>query len=226
MAEKIPYFDPNYVASRHRYVDELRELAQEGSPKPQEDWDSIYVFSGPEQTLDDPPADAISYNQSEERLAFGMRLAREVTAIRVGKDPEEVTDTDILTQGPRVHSDGTDVQNDDLRTLSDDTFKTRFAFPRQALVVAENSGIRHTGDQFAHFPQEVVSGSRKVVLVSDLYHIPRIRRYLGGSYDAQGIPPERLVFAFSPESRVAVSRGLSEARRLHPYKKGGFLSSD
>lgn len=220
-----PYFTPEYTASRHRYVKELRELAEQGPPEPQEDWDSIYVFSGPESSISDEPADAISYNQTRKRLETGIRIARAVTALRLGKRAEEVSLEDMTTMGPAVYFDGYEAHNIEMkRMLADDSFESEFSFPTEKFSIGQ--GTIHTGDQVTKLPSEPLKSSRKIVLVSDWYHIPRIERYIGSRFDIQNIPIEKVVLAFPSDARVSTRRAFGEAKRIHPYWKKGDLSKD
>jgi hypothetical protein len=218
------------VASRNRYIAELREMLEEGSPVPEKDWNHIYVFSGPEITFEDPPHESGPYNQTQFRLETGIDIARQITALRLNKKYDDVTAEDIRMAGPTIHFDGYSGHNTYMRTvIAEKRLGRDFGFPDEKFILPDEKSRQHTahtGEQIAHFPDEIIADDGKFVIVSDLYHLPRIKRYLGGKYDAKKIPTERVVFYYAAPARVPVRAALREARNIHPYHKRGFLLSD
>ncbi len=232
-SQKPEYFDPEYTESRHAYVERLRALAEAGAPEPHEDWDAVYVFSGPELTLD--PAERPknqennTYNQTLTRLEAGFMVAKKVTALRlkatgVEKGVSAITLDDLVAHGPNIYFDGYTQHNELLANMiAQGELSKQFGFPDTKFIIS-GTGTKHTGDQFAHFPLSVVAESRKVVLVSDLYHIPRIEQYFGSKNDVHQLPREKFELYFHDTSRIAMKQALAEARKTYPYEQSGDLT--
>jgi hypothetical protein len=221
-----PYFEKDYVESRHRYMDEIRALAEKGPPKPEKDWNVIYVFSGPEMTFEEEPDKKGKYNQTETRLKTGFELARKITALRLKKEPKEVTIEDIRTEGPLVHFDGLKEQKAYLRKISKEgRFENAYQFPRTSLQLSIKN-ITNTRDQVQELPRKFATEDGKIVFISDLYHLPRIQRYFGTKHDSLKIPQEKRVFYFPTPAQLSIQRALSEAKKLYPYAKKGDLRED
>lgn len=226
------YFNPEYIDSRHRIIEEMRDLS-ENLPIPSVDWDGVYVFSGPEISLNEDPADKLShkpeksYNQTKQRLLTGFDVVREVTALRLKKKIEEVTSQDIEKSGPAIYFDGYKAHNELFRKLkSDNKFSQDFDFPDDKLIVSEGETL-HTGQQITNIPSEIIpKGEGKIVFISDLYHIPRIKRYIGSKHDVKNIPKEKIVFYPSQPQHIPIRRAFREAKVIHKYKKSGDLKED
>ncbi|KKW11527.1 MAG: hypothetical protein UY50_C0011G0003 [Parcubacteria group bacterium GW2011_GWA2_49_9] len=183
--EQNPYFKPEYVAGRHAVIErfkEYREKIEKGDlPKPAQDWEVIWALTGPDQTLEEgakihkgEEQKATSYNQTRRRFETALAVAREVTAVRLSKEVSEVTDSDIEKEGPVIYWSGKASTNDYLAQLIEaGEFEKQFHFPSSCVKITENRDIQHTGHQFAEFPKELLPEGKKVVIISDVYHLPR-----------------------------------------------------
>jgi hypothetical protein len=155
---------------------EFRELA-ERPPRPEFTWDIIWVFSGPETILGEP--EDVLGNQDRERIETGLRLQREVTALRFDppKRVEAVTKEDIRKYGPIFFYNGTEKHNRDFKAwMHEQDEGGSLEIPRSKIIVSNVTDIRITADQFEKFPRELLPKVVKLVLVSDYYHLPRILR--------------------------------------------------
>lgn len=148
------YFNPEYSASRKKVLKELKELAETESPKPQEDWGIIWIISGPEINFSgdvNPGEKAIpGYNQTKQRFETGLRIAREVTALRLHKHPEEVTKEDISGNGPNIYYNAKAASNEFIREIAkpNNLLETEYDFPGQKIIVTDNESIMNTDHQF------------------------------------------------------------------------------
>jgi uncharacterized SAM-binding protein YcdF (DUF218 family) len=211
--------------TRERVLEEMIELATEKLPEPEEDWDIVWVISGPPTDIKAESTEE-EINESRERMETGLKISREVTAKRLGKDVEEVTVDDILNNGPNIYWNATDGANDNLRQrIAERLFEKRYGFPGEKIIVSTNKDIKHTGDQFNEFPRELAEANRKIVFVSDTYHIPRIVRYLlKPGYNA--IPLEKVVVYPSEPRRIPADKAMSEIEKIPEYIKEGILPKE
>jgi len=223
MPEKnIGYHNEEYQKSRHEYVEEIRTIVEKGFPEPQTDWETIWVISGPEIRFDDPPEKKNGVNQTQSRFETGLSITKKVAALRAQKDVNRLTLSDLELHCPRIYFNGLDAHNDYLRSIvADGSFEQEYDFPSEKLIIAPpNHGIQHTGDQFEKFPHDLVPQTGKLVVVSDLYHIPRVKRY----FNKYPITPiENVVLYPAKPMILSVSRALNEAKKIYPYTQQGIL---
>jgi len=227
-------------SQRREVLEKMKELAYSEAPEPKEDWDLVWVISGPPIDIKEDFSDeskkvlfregdkiagrdiADKRNESRERMETGLKIVREVTAKRLGKKAEDVTADDILNNGPNIYWNATDWANDNIReAMEEGFFEEKYKFPSKKIVVAPpDSGIEHTGHQFERFPEELAEASRKIVLVSDIYHLPRVVRYLDVDYSK--IPAEKVVVYPSEPRKVPVGKALGETKKIPSYIKKVF----
>ncbi len=208
-------------APRREVLEKMRELAYEKAPEPGEDWDVVWVISGSPSDIKAESTEQ-ERNESRERMETGLKIVREVTAIRLSKKTEEVTEDDILNSGPSIYWNATDRANDNLRQrIKEGLFEERYKFPGTKIIISQDKDIEHTGHQFEKFPVELVDNSRKIVFVSDIYHLPRVIRYLDVDYNK--IPLEKVVIYPSEPRKVPVGKALGETKKIPEYIKKGIL---
>lgn len=221
---------------RRQTLERLRELARGDLPTPERNWDLIWVFAGAEgyhqngtwvkkginPTYQDIGNDI---NQSKTRLATAISIARQVTAMRVGKNTEDVLLEDIQSYDPKIFYNEWDWQNNDLRELFfEDDGEKQYQFPKENIIIPQNSQIMHTGHQFERFPGEILqklSDNGKFILVSDLYHLPRIERYAWKRFSREII--DRVVLYPSQPLFGSLKLFWGEIRKVVEYGEKGDL---
>ena len=214
------YFEKEYISSRHEYVEEVREIIEKGPPAPEQDWEVIWVLSGPEQKFDDPPREG-KYNQTKHRFETAVNIAKEVTALRLQKMKEEVTLEDIAAHGPTLYFNGRDDQNQAFRELiAGQGVEKEFQFPDAKVMVSSDLNIQSTSHQFELFPKDFVPEDAKLVVVTDLYHLPRTRRYFDKFPLVE--KDKRVLYPALPAS-IPPRAALEEAKKIYPYIQQGFL---
>ena len=227
MADEYSYFDLKSIQFGLRWIQEIRALRKGGLPVPALDWDVVYVFSGPEITLEEGPHDTkLGYNQNKNRLLAGFDIAREVTALRLGIETNTISFSDIQKHGPKVYFDGWPHQNESFKDLKKKgTLSRDFGFPDDSLIVGSPVEIVNTGDQVRNLLVNEWQDARKIIFVSDLYHLPRTKRYFG-TEGTPRISPERCIFSFPRNSKVSVKIALGEIRRFRLYVLKGFITEN
>lgn len=223
------YFDQEQVDSRHKIMAEYRELAKQAPPLPEKDWGVIWALTGPEETFAEGakahPGEehkTTGYNQTKRRFETALRVAREVTALRLGKEVEKVTSADIKEQGPIIYWGGKAAVNDWFKEFvrSGDYGKT-YDFPVENIKITDSRTIQHTGHQFEEFPQDLIPENSKVAIVTDLYHIPRVKRYMKKHQDK--FPAGKSLVYPSQPSVLPKRATLQEIRKILLYSQQGIL---
>lgn len=222
MSEQFRYEEDSEAKKslKKEILEEMKEFAYEKAPEAQEDWDLIWVLSGPQVDIKRESTKEVR-NESRERLETGFKVAREVTAKRTGKDIKDLTIEDILQNSPGVYYNGTDEGNDILRQIIEEgILEERYGFPKEKIMVSPNLKIKHTGHQFESFPEEFVSESRKIVLVTDIYHLPRTKRYFDEKYNKtleEKMNQGGIVIYPSEPRKVPVGSALREIKKIPVY---------
>lgn len=227
---------------RRNVLADMKKFATGIPPQSEVDWDLIWIFSGPGIDIaedfrlpggtilfDDQDGAALKdvargINESQERLLTGFVIAKDVAAKRLSKRVGALTLGHLSVYAPNVYWNGTDWQNDNLRCRIREGFMAEHCFPEEKMIVSPDVGIQHTGDQFTKIEDWVIDGMRKIVLVSDTYHLPRIKRYLR-KYRAK-ISPENTVLYPSQPLRVPVAKALSEIKKIPAYIERGILDPE
>jgi len=228
-AERINYFDPEYRASRKRVGQELREFAETQPPSPEPDWGVIWPLVGPELTFEEQAPTVteeakktVAYNQTKQRFETAINLARQVTALRLGKPFVEVTIADISQAGPTVYWNGRVEHNENLaKIVASGDLEKKYHFPVSKILITTSQRITNTKDQFEDFPDSILPAQEKLVVVTDLYHLPRSKRYLQ-KYPNK-FPPDRMVLYPSQPVSLPPKMALRELKNIFPYSKKGDL---
>jgi len=191
---------------------------------PEATWDTIWVLSGPEYGLTSEEAEDDASNQTRERFEKGVEIAIGVTAARLGKAVSEVTLDDIRTHGPTLYyNGGQDAGREKSRTtvmqetLANNVAETEFGIPLEKITFADPAAdqqIRHTGHQFEFFPTELLQTSEKLIIVSSLYHCPRLEKYVEKYFpDFQ----DKIIICPSGTEHLRIGRTIGEAKKIWDY---------
>ncbi|KKU48683.1 hypothetical protein A3H10_00960 [Candidatus Uhrbacteria bacterium RIFCSPLOWO2_12_FULL_46_10] len=226
------YFDPDYLASRQKVTREYRELAEEQLPTPEKDWGIIWPLSGPDLTFEEDPTTApeeahktVTYNQTKGRFETALNLAKLVTALRTNKDLKDITMADIEQAGPMIYWNGRAAHNNYLAEfVASGELEKRYNFPASKLAITANREIKHTDDQFEDFPINILPPGEKVIIVTDFYHLPRVKRY-AQKYAKKLLPEEVVLYPAQP-SRLPVKMAIQEIKKIHGYSQEGILPPD
>ncbi len=219
---------------------EMAEIGRGEAPEPAQDWNLIWVLSGPpidiaerfdiagEVLFEHGASDAEGdikrrINESRERLEMGISIAKRVAALRLGKEEGELTPEDLKTSSPDIYWNARDWANDNLSARIAEGFLDQYGFPAEKVIVSPNLGIKNTRDQFEKLEEAVVPTEGKVVIVSDTYHLPRVE--LANDKLDEG----RVVFYPSEtgdpkkKRRIPVAKALDEIRSIPERIKGKTL---
>ena len=170
-------------------------------PPIQKDCGIIWVLSGQDTGWE-------KGSDTRRRLEEGMRLAKKVARMNRGKLPA-------------VYISGWDEHNTNLKKWrAEGLFEKIYGFPRRKMLIGPQERIIHTGDQFRLFPKKFLRGNKKIIVLTDLYHLPRARRHM-----ARYFPLQRDRFIFYPAAPVSISSAevARQTRKIIEYAKRGFI---
>lgn len=129
------------------------------------------------------PSISAYHGEDRQRILKGVELVKKITAKRLNKNLNEVTTHDISLYGPYFFYNGVFRQNQILKNASPDDFP----LPKDKVIIEEITPVRdptpqqaNTKTQFEKFPhrllQKLMSGKAKMAVVTNRYHLPRVRR--------------------------------------------------
>ncbi len=232
-----PYFEPAYVKGRHDILDRFKEwrerIENKDLPKAEKDWEVIWALTGPDETLEKDAKihageehKATEYNQTRRRFETALEVAREVTAVRLEKNVSEVTSADIAEQGPIVYWNGKASTNDYLlKLIESGKFEEEFHFPPSRIRISQNRDVQHTNHQLVDFPADMLSTSGKAVIISDIYHLPRVEENLRGHPEKFTTGNTVLFPSLPSEFPSGQFRNVHrEIRNIPLYKERGMFS--
>lgn len=229
---------------KRNVLEDMKEFGRGETPEPEEDWDLVWVMSGPpidiaedfkagsqKIVVDENSSEkavqqdiAKKINESRERFETGIKIAKEVAARRLNKTVGEITLEDFKNFSPDIYWNGIDWSNDNLRQRIQEGFLDKYFFPTEKIFVAPNSGIKHTGHQFERIEDKVIEDRRKIVIVSDTYHLPRIKRYLSKKNSKVDI--KKAVFYPAEPRKVPVGKAMAEIKKIPVYIERGVLEQE
>jgi hypothetical protein len=228
---------------KRRVLEDMKEIGRGENPEVRDDWDLVWVLSGPpidiREDFTDGTKEALfpkedretetvrndvanKRNESRERLGTGIKVAKEVCALRLKKNVGNLTLGEILQYAPAIYWNATDWANNNIREATGEGFfEKTYNFPREKVIVSPNLGIINTDDQFKKFPGEFTEENRKIVIISDIYHLPRVKRFL---HRKNSKVTEQNAVLYPSEPRAVPFRKVrEEIRKIPQYIDKGIL---
>ncbi len=243
--EKSPRIpSPSEKEIRKNVLDDMKEIGRGKAPTPQEDWDLVWVISGPPVDIaedftqqkgegevlfkhDDVIATrhvAKKRNESRNRLLTGIKIAKEVAATRLNKKVEDLTLEDLKNASPDIYWNSTDWANDNLRQRITEGFLHSYNFPKEKIIISPNLNIEHTGHQFEKIEDSILKDRRNVVVISDIYHLPRVKRYMEN--ENSKVKPENVILYVSEPRDVPIVSAIGEIKKIPKYIALGILPAE
>ena len=187
------------------------EKAARGNPHPKiwEDTDVVWdipaagIFSNELQKLPEWQDRYRHLNWSRKmeraRVRTSSAIVRQVTSLRVQKKPEQLTQEDIISNGPTLIYSGTPNQQENLRiAMAELANKYKFP-PREKVLIVK--GVKNTDGTYRDVNNTVDDVQalvlpdglipRRIVVVSHAQHLVRILHILGKFHEA--LPPSTII---------------------------------
>lgn len=213
---------------------ELRERRERPVVLP--DANMVWVLSGPGTVLQPPGSGLYAERlQDLERIQYGINAIRAVTANRLGKKPEEVTQEDIAHFGPPLFYNGESMSPDihpvigkypHIEHLLEWAQLPDFPLPLSHLVISA-IGTGNTPDQIFNIAEYLREHQDicKIVVVTHAPHSRRVSRYLQQYIHLFGRHVEFYEYAV-PEREIPVAAVISEVARIVRYEEKGDLAAE
>ncbi len=215
----------------NKALEELREEVEHPFV-PTADIDMIWIFSAP-GTVKQPGRDGAYEGAFSTSMCVdhAVNMARQITALRLNKDVDDVTKEDIGEYGPKLYYNGEDEtttntnypsQNKDLAELISEP---DFPIPESNFII-DHIDLANTPGQFEGFIKylkENPNATKKVATVEIGAHSVRVSRYVEHYKDQF---PADIDFVNSParQTHNPVGTSLREIRKVAQYVQKGDMS--
>lgn len=211
-----------------RVLGEMRQFRDEKLSSPTSNWDTIWVLSGVEMLDPNEKRDG-KVNETIQRLHVAIDLVRRVTAARLGRDAASITPRELYRYGPTLYFNGNLQQNKELADIlqsSDVLVGNNVKKDLEGIKfrISSSQTINHTGHQFEDFPEDLASESRKVAIVTNMYHLPRCMRYL---FNPELFELSTKVVPYpSDRNCVGTANAMRETKKIAKYIDEGILPAE
>jgi len=215
----------------HQVLEELWDTRESLPFQPSANIDMVWVFSAPGTVSDEPNAGPYRGKLFNlELIEEGIRIGREVTALRLGKPVDDVTKEDIEAVGPVLFYNGERQikghkypQNEHLEAL---IAEPDFAFP-ESKVLIDDIDEANTPGQVKQLAERLGSQPKhftNIAVVSAFQHSPRVGRYLE-KYKGLFLKEVRFYNAATAQTHNESAIAGLEARKVLGYYRAGHLAA-
>lgn len=212
-------------------IHELRDAYERPPFAPTPEIDLVWVVSLP-GTVFTPSEDGIYAGRLADReiVDAGVYMVLQITALRLHKNPEEISKEDVEQVGPIFFYNGEDKTNgryaqiEDLKTL---VATAEFPIPQAKVTVRHLTDESNTPGQVKNIAKFLHQNPqfKKIAVVARVHHQRRVARYL--KHFIQLFPPDvQLIDASVPETQNIVGTTLREVRKIVEYAKRGDLAEE
>lgn len=203
----------------HQLIAEFRnQLTKDGYEIPVTT-DGVVVLSAPSERHGEKIAE--KSDEDVVRIGYAIQAVKNTAAKRIGKPVEEVTESDIITQGPPLILNG---ETEQLPMMREVAIEQGFPEVKIQLVDCGPHGVGNTKTQFTKMNNDPrLTNARHFTFVSTGYHVPRVTRTALTNLDQQkefdviGVPLEN-----HPYDVYRKVRG--EVQRIVSYSKKGDIA--
>lgn len=204
----------------HELIAEFREqLTKEGYQIPIATDGIVALSAAPSQGENEV------YEKTDEtsaRIEYAIQAIKDVTAKRIGKTVDDVSESDIIEHGPPLFLNG---EIEQLPPMKEIAISSGFPEEKIQLVDCGQVGSANTQTQFAAMEENpAYKDIKHWTLVTSSYHVPRVARTalknlrVDRKFDVIGVPLED--FQYDVYRKV---RG--EVKRIINYSAKGDISS-
>lgn len=204
------------------FTDDLRKSALTTNPTPIPEIDLVYVLAARTTVLSQiADIELIQQNKRREeefdllddihRMKLGIEIAIQVCALRAGKNPEELTETDYVIP---IFYNGRTIHNNDLKkALKDPELQRTLGkeplpyYPARLFIISPIYNPRKSNigqntvaqaQAFRHYLE--YNPHQHIAVVSSAFHLPRVARTLG--LDSPQMDEEQDA-GFSPSNSIS-----------------------
>ena len=217
----------------HEAIDEMWAMRENHSFQPTADIDMVWVVSAPgtvKEAPNDWPYEDVLFDL--DLVEEGIRVVKSVTGLRLGKDPKDVTKSDIEDYGPTLFYNGEDEETRDYKYpqnahLREMMANPNFPLPLSKVIIGRIPEIG-TPAQVKELARQLRQNSQraqKIAVVAGLPHLARVGRYLSHH---QELFPKEVEFVEDAVTQAHNELAIAgrEARKVVKYYQMGHLARE
>lgn len=199
----------------HQLIAEFRDhLTKDGYEVPVKT-DGVVALSAPFEKRGEEIIEKSDENVA--RIEYSIQAIKDTTAKRLGKKVEEVTESDLISQGPPLILNG---ETEQLPMMHEVALEQDFPEEKIQLVDCGPRGVGNTKTQFTTMDQDPTNVDKKHwTFVSSSYHVPRVARTAmvnldeKREFDVIGVPLDRIPCDVYRKIRGVVKRILTYSEK-------------
>jgi uncharacterized SAM-binding protein YcdF (DUF218 family) len=159
--------------------------------------------------------------EDEARIIFGVEMIKNMVSERIGCEPEDVSENDILSNAPPLILN----VEDDKQLTYFESFVEKLDFPKDKVVLigCGKTGVANSMTQIEAL-QKDFGDKLHLTIITSAYHVPRVARtakkYLDTSFDVIGVP----YYRYSEFDVFSTVRG--EIRKIQAYSASGDIAEN
>jgi hypothetical protein len=225
MDNKLGNIDPLF---RRQFMHEVRDIAMTSNPSINSNINYILVLSGRASYLKNPidHPNIPDKNDDYNRMQLGIKLAREITAMRLAKQDKQLSEEDLIKFGPTIIYNGRPAHNIELKKALATNIITDYPISKFLVLELPQDQINTKG-QFISVQQNIDLSNEKLAIVTSAFHFPRVGRTFGGEKPFNFLGTNVTVYAYLHD-RSFMAPGveqelIDEAAKISRYIAQGNL---
>jgi len=213
------------------FVKEICSIASHKNPSTNLNMNYILVLSGRGSYLKRPVdrPDVLDQEDDYHRMRVGIETAREVAALRSGKNILELTDEDLKLHGPIIIYNGRPKHNADFKEAL--KFNLIRDYPHSKFLVLElpHDQLNSKG-HFISVANHIDLSNQEIGFVTSAYHLPRIGRMFSENPPHNYFGDDVKIYAYLYDRKFSapgIEEDLvSEAIKIREYVAKGDLYTE
>jgi hypothetical protein len=228
--ETLSNSDEKAKVLRHKFINEIKNIALHENPTVKADINYVFVLSGRGSYLKNA-VDNPHINDKEDdyqRMRLGIEIARKITALKASK--RKISNDDIIRHGPIIIYNGRPKHNQDLKVaLFEKNLITDYPASKFLILDLPHDQLNSKG-HFISLAQNVDLNNKHIAIVTSAFHFPRIGRMLSENEPFNYFGKNVTIYAYLYD-RAFKAPGIlvdiyDEAQKIPTYVAKGDLMED
>jgi hypothetical protein len=222
--KKLPVRSSSEKEIQQDFISKLRTIYDNENPEIDPKIEYVWVLAGRSSYLKRPVdrPDIADLNDDYNRMRQGIEVARAVVAKRLTKPSNNLTEDDLIKNGPIIIYNGRPEHNKDFKqALKDNLIKD---YPKEKFLIFELPlTMQNTKGQFVSIKKNINLHDTTIAIVTHGYHFPRVSRMIGTTppfdYFGQNVKTYFFLVDRKFEAKGALEDIIGELKRILLYIK-------
>jgi hypothetical protein len=223
--------NPDEKELKQDFVNRLQTIYEKDNPEVDPNIEYVWVLSARSTYLKRPVdrPNVADLNDDYNRMHLGIEIARSVVAKKLTKPSNNLTEDELIKNGPIIIYNGRPEHNKDFKqALKDNQIK---GYPKDKFLIFELPfTMQNTKGQFVSIKKNRNLHDTTIAIITHAYHFPRVARMIGTTppfdYFGQNVKTYFILVDRKFEAKGALEDIIGELKRIILYiKKGDIMKS-